>query len=98
MKAARILPALLATMTLVVLLGNALPAVQLKHRLQHEERLLLIEQRAQVQRGVRLAAEHAALRSDPLYLERVYAETWSTTPHGLIELADVVNAKPDYEE
>ncbi len=32
--AAQILPALLATMTLVVLFGNALPAAQRKHRLQ----------------------------------------------------------------
>jgi hypothetical protein len=87
----RFLPALLAIMTLVVLLGNALPAAQRKHRLQHEQRLLLKERRVQAERQDRLLAERAALLQDPFYLERTYAETWATKPHGVLELDEVVN-------
>ena len=90
MRAAHILPGLLAAMTLIVLLGNALPAAQRKHRLQHEQRLLLKERRLQAQRRVRLVAEHAALTADAFYLERTYAETWATTPHGALEFDEVV--------
>jgi len=97
-RAARILPALLATMTLVVLLGNALPAAQRKHRLQHEERLLLRERRVQSARYTRLTAEHGALRADPFYLERLYSETWATTPYGAIEFASVVEPTAAFEE
>jgi len=97
-RAAQLLPALLATMTLVVLLGNALPAAQRKHRLQHEQRLLLRERRLQAQRRVRLVAEHAALSSDAFYLERTYAETWATTPHGAIELEEAVGDERPFAE
>jgi len=85
-------------MTLVVLLGNALPAAQRKHRLQHEERLLQRERRSQSARYARLAAEHGALRADPFYLERLYSETWATTPHGAIEFAEVGEPQLDFEE
>ena len=85
-------------MTLVVLLGNALPAAQLKHRLQHEERLLLRERRAQAVRYTRLAAEHVALRGDSFYLERLYSETWATKPYGAIEFADIVEPTAAFEE
>jgi glycyl-tRNA synthetase beta subunit len=88
-NAARFLPALLASLTLIVLLGNALPAAQRKHRLQHEQRLLLQERRVQAERRERLLAERAALIEDPFYLERTYSETWATKPHGVLELDEV---------
>ena len=87
----RFLPALLAIMTLVILLGNALPAVKRKHRLQHEQHLLLKERRVQADRRERLLAERVALLDDPFYLERTYAETWATKPHGVLDLEEVVN-------
>jgi len=97
-NAARILPALLATMTLVVLLGNALPAVKRKHRLQYEERLLRVERHTQALRRVRLTDEHAALQSDPFFLERTYAETWATVPHGALEFEATIRPESEYAD
>ena len=98
MNATRCLPVLLASITLIVLLGNALPAAQRKHRLQREEQRLLGEHRDEVQRRDRLLAERAALRNDPFYLERLYTRTWAKTPEGAIPLATVLSPTPKYEE
>lgn len=87
----RFLPVLLASLTLIVLLGNALPAVQRKHRLQHEQRLLLNERRFEAERRARLLAERAALIADPFYLERTYSETWATKPYGVLELDELAS-------
>ena len=63
--------------------------LQRKHRLQHEQRLLLQERRAQAERRERLLAERAALLADPFYLERTYSETWATKPHGVLDLDEL---------
>ncbi|MEM8886239.1 MAG: hypothetical protein AAGD14_19425 [Planctomycetota bacterium] len=88
MNATRLLPFLLAGMTLVVLFANALPAAQHKHRLQKEERELVEAYREARDRQVHLAAEAHALRHDPFYVERVVAETWCVSPDGAVPLAE----------
>jgi hypothetical protein len=93
-KTTLIVPTLLASMTLVVLLGNAFPAAQRKRLLQHEQRLLLHERNAQAARRTQLAAEFAALRSDAFYVERLYSETWATIPHGALELDEANHFLP----
>ena len=80
------LPFLLGGMTLVVLLANAVPAAQRKHRLQAEQRELVERYRAELVRHERLAATVHALRSDPFFVERAYAETWCVAPDGAIAL------------
>ena len=98
MNAARCLPVLLAGITLIVLLGNALPAAHRKHRLQREERRLLGDYRDEARRHDRLLAERAALQDDPFYLERLYTRTWAKTPDGAIPLEAALRPAPPFAE
>jgi hypothetical protein len=78
----RLLPYLLAGMTLLLVGANALPTVQRKRVLRDErrrlERVLADEERE----GERLAAEVDALGNDPFYVERMVVETWNGVPQG----------------
>jgi len=84
-------------MTLIVLLGNALPTAKRKHRLQHERRVLLLKTARENDRNVHVSAEIAALRGDMFYIERLYSEAWGVKPEGAIALADL-NARPEFAE
>ncbi|HEX5139131.1 MAG TPA: hypothetical protein VFY93_19335 [Planctomycetota bacterium] len=95
MKVTRILPFLLAGMTLVLVGANALPTVQRKRLLREERRRLEREVSEEERAGLRLAAELEALGSDPFYIERLVVETWNgvpqgATPFGVLEIRDDV--------
>jgi hypothetical protein len=81
-KASRVLPPLLAAMTLLLLGANAVPSVQRKLVLREERRRLERELRQGEREGERLAAEIDALVSDPFYVERTLVETWQGLPQG----------------
>jgi heme exporter protein D len=81
-KASRILPPLLAAMTLLLLGANAVPSVQRKHLLREERRRLEVEVKRGEREGARLAAEIEALAGDPFYVERLVVETWNGVPQG----------------
>jgi len=84
-------------MTLIVLLGNALPTAKRKHRLQYERRVLLLKTARESDRNVLVSAEIAALRGDMFYIERLYSEAWGVVPQGAIAL-DQLNARPEFAE
>ena len=87
MKASRVLPPLLAAMTLLLLGANALPSVQRKHLLREERRRLEREVRREEREGARIGAEIDALAHDPFYLERMLVETWQGVPQGAVPFA-----------
>jgi hypothetical protein len=97
MRASRCLPLVLGGMTLIVLLGNALPTSQRKHRLQRVRRVLLKQTRDESARTIRVNAEIAAMRDDAFYIERLYSEAWRIAPQGAI-LLNEVDARPDFAE
>jgi hypothetical protein len=97
MRASRCLPFVLGGMTLIVLLGNALPTAKRKHRLQHERRVLLLQTARESERSVRLGAEIAAMQGDAFYVERLYTRAWGVAPEGAISLSEL-NAGPSYAE
>jgi len=88
------LPFLLGAMTLVVLFANAMPAAQRKQRLRAVQRELVERYRAEARRHERLTATVHALRSDPFFIERAYAETWCVAPPGARALDAVVRSEP----
>jgi len=98
LNATRFLPGLLAGMTQVVLLGNALPAAQQKHRLQRAERRLLRDRTDEALRRHRLLSERSAIRGDAFYLERLYIRTWAKLPEGAIRYEEAVRPAPEFEE
>jgi hypothetical protein len=81
-KAARVLPPLLAAATLLLLGANALPTVQRKHLLRQERHRLERELHQEEAIARRRAAEVEALGRDPFYVERVLVETWQGVPQG----------------
>ena len=85
MKAARLLPPLLAGATVILLGANAFPTVQRRHRLMQEKNRLVHELREERARG-RILREHVdAIENDRFYLQRMFAETWRGIPRGAIE-------------
>lgn len=87
MKASRVLPPLLAAMTLLLLGANAVPSVERKHLLREERRRLERELRHESREGARIAAEVDALGHDPFYVERMLVETWHGVPQGATPFA-----------
>ncbi len=87
MKASRVLPPLLAAMTLLLLGANAVPSAQRKHLLREERRRLEHAVRREEREGARIAAEVDALVHDPFYLERMLVETWHGLPQGATPFA-----------
>ena len=103
MRTSRLLPPFLAGATLVLLGANALPTSLRKKRLIEKTAVLRQELRHEEERRERLEAEIAALRNDPFYIERVFVETWRTTPAGARRLEIAPEPPPDadlspYEE
>ena len=84
MNAAKILPPVFASMTLVLLATNALPAGRQRQRLREEERRLEAILQLERERGQALRSEVEALRQDPFVLERWLVETWKGVPQGAI--------------
>lgn len=82
MRGSRLLAPFLAGATLILLGANALPTCMRKKRLLDEAARLRHELRIELERAARLDAEVLALRTDPWYRERVFVETWRTTPEG----------------
>ena len=76
-------------MTLFVLFGNVVPAVQQKHRLQQEFRELLEKAKEEKARHQDVTAKIRAMKHDPYFVERLYVRAWNRTPHGAIELDEV---------
>ncbi len=94
MKASRVLPPLLAAMTLLLLGANAVPSVERKHLLREERRRLERELRQEEREGKRVLAEVDALEHDPFYVERVLVETWQAVPQGALPFALPVADSP----
>lgn len=84
MKAAQVLPPLLAAATLLLIGANALPTAHRKHRLQERYRHLDRAMKQERQSEQRLRAEIDALANDPFYFERLVVETWRGVPEGAI--------------
>ena len=84
MNAAKILPPIFASMTLVLLASNAVPAGRQRQRLREEEKRLEAVLQLERERGQALHAEVEALRKDPFVLERWLVETWKGVPQGAI--------------
>lgn len=95
MRVSRLLPYVLAGMTVLLVGANALPTVQRKQVLREERRRIERELREEERAGDRLAAEVEALATDPFYVERMVVETWNgvpqgATPFGALEVRDAV--------
>ncbi|MCK6461098.1 MAG: hypothetical protein L6Q95_14545 [Planctomycetes bacterium] len=89
MRVSRLLPHLLAGMTLLLVGANALPTVGRKQVLREERRRIERELRAEEALGARLAAEVEALATDPFYVERMVVETWNGVPQGATPFAEL---------
>ena len=87
MKASRVLPPVLAGMTLLLLGANAVPSMQRKQLLREERRRLERELKREEREGARVLAEVDALVHDPFYVERVLVETWHGVPQGATPFA-----------
>ena len=95
MKAAHLIPHILAGATLILLAANAVPTVQRKQRLLEQKRGLVLKLRQERERGRRLEAEIRALRNDPFCVQKELAETWRSLPAGTIPWAEVVTRTGD---
>jgi hypothetical protein len=80
----RLLPYLLAGMTLLLVGANALPTMERKQVLKEERRRLEGELRAAEREGERLEGEVLALGNDPFYVERMVVRTWNGIPQGAL--------------
>ncbi|MFQ5844025.1 MAG: hypothetical protein ACE5JG_03465 [Planctomycetota bacterium] len=96
MRGSRLLPAVLAGATLVLIGANAVPTIARKHRLQRERGRLERRIGRERRRAVTLRRQFEALRHDRFVLERWARETWHVPPPDAVPLRLLVGeTRPD---